>query len=448
MKALVIGAGEVGVNVARTLSADGHDVTLVDNDPERCGTIQGELDALVVEGNGASPRLLREAGAGSVDLLAAVSDRDEVNIIAALGARQLGARTTVARVRDPDFFGGDDQAFARDVLGIDFVIDPDRATASDIADAILLPGAVSVEYFGDGNLALAEMIVTESSPLVGVQLANRERPSPAYIVGMSRGGDASLIRPEVVPQVGDHLLVTVPTEHVRAAISHLAGGVREVRDCVIFGGGKIGLRLAEVLERSPVRVTMLERAAGRARYLAERLPRTTVLHDEGVSREAQEAAHVADADAFVASAGEDRVNLLAALHAKRLGADLCLSVVSREEFTPLVDALAIDASYSPRLITAEAILRFVHTQTVRAIHLLRTGFEVIELEAEEGARIVGKGIGETHGMLRGCRVGAILRDQDAIIPQKGTEIRAGDRVLMLGVAGALTGVEPFFARQR
>jgi trk system potassium uptake protein TrkA len=447
VKTIVIGAGEVGVNVARTLSADGHDVTVVDNDPGRCATVQGELDALVVEGNGGSPRLLREVGAGSADLLAAVSERDEVNLIAALGARQLGTRTTVARVRDPDFFGPD-ESFARDVLGIDFVIDPDRATASDIADAIRLPGAVSVEYFGDGHLALAEMIVTESSPLVGTQLAERDRPHPAYIVGLSRGGDESLIRPEVTPQVGDHLLVAVPTEHVRAAMAHLAGSVREVSHCVIFGGGKIGLRLARLLEPTRVRVTMLERDGARARYLAERLPRVTVLHDEGVSREAQEAAHVGEADAFVACAGDDRANLLSALNAKRLGADLCMSIVSREEFTPLIAALSIDASFSPRLITAEAILRFVHTATVREIHLLRSGFEVIEIEAEEGAKIVGKGIGETQGMLRGCRVGAILRGTEAMIPQKGTKILAGDRVLMLGVAGALAGVEPFFTRAR
>jgi trk system potassium uptake protein TrkA len=447
VKTVVIGAGEVGVNVARTLSADGHDVTVVESNEGRCTSLQGEIDALVVPGNGASPRTLREVGAGSVDLLAAVTEVDEVNIIAALGARQLGARTTVARVRDPEFFGGD-EAFARNVLGIDFVIDPDRATASDIAEAILLPGAVSVEYFGDGRLAVAEIIMTESSPLVGIELASRERPHPAYIVGMSREGEASLIRPEVVPQPSDHLLVTVPREYARDAIAHFAGSTHDVRDCVIFGGGKIGLRLGELLEKTPIKVTMLERDGGRARYLAERLPRTRVLHDEGVSREAQEAAGVDDADAFVASAGEDRANLLAALHAKRLGAELCLSVVSREEFTPLVDALAIDASYSPRLITAEAILRFVHTRTVRAIHLLRTGFEVLELEAEEGAKIVGKGIGETHGMLRGLRVGAILRGEEAIVPPpKGTEIRVGDRVLMLGVAGALSGVEPVFARR-
>jgi len=446
MKAIVIGAGEVGVNVARTLSADGHEVTVVDKDPARCAAIQGELDALVVEGNGGSPQLLAEVDAGSVDLLAAVTHIDEVNVIAALGAGQLGTATTVARVRDPDFFGPD-ESFARDVLGIDFVIDPDRATAQDIGEAIMLPGAVSVEYFGDDRVAVAEIIVTEDSPLLGVELSKRERPHPAYIVGLSRAGEESLIRPDVVPKLGDHLLVAVPTEHAREAIAHLAGGTRTVRDCVIFGGGRIGLRLAKLLEGTRIRVTMLERDEARARYLAEKLPRVTVMHDEGVSREAQETARVDEADAFVACAGDDRANLLAALNAKRLGADLCMSIVSREEFTPLVDALRIDASFSPRLITAEAILRFVHTRTVRAIHLLRSGFEVIELEAEVGSKIVGKGIGETHGMLKGCRVGAILRGTEAMIPQKGTKILPGDRVVMLGVAGALTGVEPFFARR-
>ena len=443
MKTIVIGAGEVGVNVARTLSADGHDVTVVEAHQERCATIQAELDALVVEGNGASPRLLGEIDAGSSDLLAAVTEIDEINIIAALAGRQLGAKTTVARVRDPDFFGPD-QSYARDVLGIDFVIDPDRATAEDIAAAIELPGAVSVEYFGDGRLALAEVIATDSSPLVGVPLAERERPHPAYIVGVSHKGTQRLASPDYVPQVGDHLLVTSSRESVQDAVAHLAGRAREVRECVIFGGGKIGMRLALLLEQTSVRVTVLERDAARARQLAEKLSRTTILHDEGVSREAQEAADVDDTDAFVACAGDDRANLLAALNAKRLGADLCLSIVSREEFTPLVDALAIDSAYSPRLITAEAILRFVHTRTVRAIHLLRTGFEALELEAEADAKIVGKAIGETHGMLRGCRVGAILRDQEAFIPKKGTEIRAGDRLLMLGIAGALAGVEPFF----
>lgn len=445
MKAIVIGVGDVGINVARTLSAEGHEVTAVDTLPARCESVRGELDALVVEGNGASPKLLREVGAGSADLLAAVTEVDEVNLIAALGARQLGVRTTIARVRDPEFFGGD-RAFAHDVLGIDFVIDPDRATASAIAEAILLPGAVSVEYFGDGRLAVAEVIVAESSPLVGVELAQRERPHPAFIVGISRNGEARLIRPEMVPEPGDHLLVVAPREYAQAAVSHFGAPVHEVRDCVLFGGGSIGLRLAEVLQHAHLRVTLLERDEARARYVAERLPRVTVLHDEGVSRESLEAAGVDGADAFVSCAGDDRANLLAALNAKRLGAGLCVSVVSREEFTPLVDALEIDASYSPRLITAEAILRFVHTRTVRAIHLLRTGFEVIELEAQRDAPIVGRAVGDTRGLLRGWRVGAVLRGDEVIVPPEGVAILTGDRVLMLGPAGELSGIEAAFAR--
>ena len=184
-------------------------------------------------------------------------------------------------------------------------------------------------------------------------------------------------------------------------------------------------------------MTVLEREAEQARRVAEQLGGTLVLHEEGVSRDALLQSGVADADAFVASAGDDRANLLAALNAKRLGADLCMSVVSREEFVPLVDALDIDAAFSPRLITAEAILRFVHTRALRAMHFLRTGFEALELEVEEGALIVGRQIGRTGGMLRGCRVGAILRSDEVLIPHVGTEVNAGDRVLMLGVDGAL-----------
>lgn len=444
MRAIVIGAGEVGLNVAGTLIADGHDVTVVESRQDRCASLEGQLDALVVQGNGASPRLLAEIDAGSVELIAAVTEVDEVNIIAALASRQLGARTTVARVRDPDFFGRD-ESYTHDVLGIDFAIDPDRAAAADIAEAILLPGAVSVEYFGDGRLALAEVIVTESSPLIGTELRKRERPHPAYIVGVARRGQSRLASPDYEPQTGDRLMVTAPRERLRDAVAHLAGQAREVRRCVIFGGGKVGLPLAKLLQETAVRTTLLERDGARARLLAEKLPRTTVLHDEGVSREAQEAAGVDEAGAFVSCAGDDRANLLAALNAKRVGADLCLSVVSREEFTPLVDALEIDGAYSPRLIAAEAILRFVHTRTVRAIHLLRSGFEALEFEVQADAPIAGRSIGETHGMLKGTRIGIILRGEQTLMPEKGMEILPGDRVLLLGVSGALAGLEPKFA---
>jgi trk system potassium uptake protein len=444
MRVIVIGAGEVGVNLARTLATDGHEVTMVDSDADRCAALESEIDALVVEGNGASPRVLKEIGLKRVDLLAAVTQIDEVNLIAAMGAKQINPRmTTAARVRDPDF-GATDPDSARGPFGIDYVIDPDHATAHDMAEAILLPGAVSVEYFGDGRLGLAEAILSEDSTLVGVPLAQRERPVPSYIVGWSRGGRPSLASGDDVLEPGDHLIVVAAREHLGETVARLAGRARTVKRCIVFGGGRIGLRLARILEDTKVQVTVLERDEARARRLAERLGNTLVLHEEGLSREALVQSGVDEADAFVSSAGDDRANLLAALNAKRLGADLCLSVVSREEFVPLVDALEIDAAFSPRLITAEAILRFVHTRALRAMHLLRSGFEALELEVDPGSLIEGRSLGATGGILRGCRVGAILRGEDVLVPSVGTELLGGDRVLMLGMEGTLSEVESAF----
>lgn len=444
MKTLVVGAGEVGVNIARTLITDGHDVTVIERDAERVDQVSGDLDAMVIEGNGASPRMLKEIGVRDFDLVAAVTTIDEVNIIAALAAKNEGVKTAVARVRDPEFFEKG-QASETDVMGIDFVIDPDRATAEDIAETIALPGAVSVEYFSDGRLALVELIVGEKSPLVGIRLSERERPHPAYIVAGSRAGEPFLARPDTVPEVGDHLIVSIAREKVEEAVAHLVGHVEPIREVVIFGGGRIGLPLARALEEKRVSVTLLERDRKRSRDLAEVLGHALVLNDEGISRESQESANVGTAGAFVACAGDDRANLVAALNAKRIGAGLSFATISREEFSPLVDALDLDAAFSPRLITAEAILRFVHTTSVKSIHLFRTGFEAMEMEAGPGAGIVGMAIGETHGILHHCRVGAVLHDHDVVIPYRGLKIEEGDRLLVLGQQGTLKEIEPSFA---
>ena len=447
MKTLVIGAGEVGMNIARTLVTDGQEVTVIERDPDRAEQARAELDALVVEGNGASPRLLKEAGVASFDLLAAVTTIDEVNVIAALSAKSQGVGTVVARVRDPDFFEPG-QASQTGVMGIDFVIDPDRATAEDIAETIALPGSVSVEYFSEGRLALVELIVGEESPLIGRPLSERERPQPAYIVAGSRAGLPFLARPDTVPEVGDHLILSTAKENVREAVAYLVGHVEPIRNVVVFGGGRIGLPLARALEEKNVAVTVLERDAQRSTELAAALGRALVINDEGISRESQEDANVGTTGAFIACAGDDRANLVAALNAKRIGAGLCLATISREEFSPLVDALGLDASFSPRLITAEAILRFVHTKSVKALHFFRTGFEAMEMEVEPGAEIIGMAIGETHGILSHCRVGALLHDDTVEIPKRGTEINEGDRLLVLGEQGTLRGIESAFGGDR
>jgi trk system potassium uptake protein TrkA len=443
MRVIVIGAGDVGRHIATTLSAERHDVTVVDQDEHRVEALRTELDALVVVGNGASPRVLADLGAADADLVCGVTQSDEANIIAALAGHQIGARQTAARVRDADYFGSD-ESFARDVLGIDFVVHPERATAEDLAEAILLPGAVHVEHFGDGRVSIAESILTSRSPLVGQELGGRRMVRPNFIFGIIRDGKAVAAEPFHRPKVGDHVLVAAAREHIGEVVGHLAGRTPTARDVIVFGAGRIGLPLCRRLEDEPeLRVTAMERDAERGRYAAERLAHTSVVLEEGVDKDVLLAHGVDRARAFVACAGDDRANLLAAMHAKQLGADLCLAVVSREEFTPLVDALEIDAGFSPRLVTAEAILRSVRGGNVHAMYLLLGGAEVLEVQAEPGCRAEGRSVQDAARRAH-TRIAALVRDGRVIIPHGDERVEGGDRMVLFNAIRGVADVGSTF----
>ena len=238
-------------------------------------------------------------------------------------------------------------------------------------------------------------------------------------------------------------MVVAASEHIAPVIATLDGGVDEVHDVIIFGGGKIGAHLARCLERSDCEVRVMERDGDRARELAQGLPHALVLHEEELNEEILLSHGVDRAGAFVTCAGDDRTNLLAATHAKHLGARVCLAVVSRDEYVPLVDALPIDGAFSLRLTTAEAILRQVHSDSVRAMHIMLTGAEVLDLHAEPGAEICGQPITEA-GPLEGCEVGAIVREDQVVIPADGERILAGDRVLLFRLHGVAEHVERAF----
>jgi trk system potassium uptake protein TrkA len=444
VRVIIIGLGEVGRHVARTLSAEHHDVTIIDADPKRVEAAQGELDALVMTGNGASPKVLRELGAGKADLLCAVTQSDEVNVIAALAANQLGAGQTVARVRDSEYFG-DDDAFARDAMGIDFVVNPERATADDLAESILVPGAVHVEHFVDGVVSVAEVILTNRSPLLGKSIGERRIVRPSFVFGLIRDGRAVAAEPGHRPKVGDHLLVASAREDIAPVVAHLAGYAQRVRDLVIFGGGRVGLPLAKRLEREKgLHVTLMERDGDRAREVAEQLTRTTVLHEEGVSKEVLLAHGVDRAGAFVACAGDDRANLLAALHARQLGAGLSLAVVSREEFTPLVDALGIDAAFSPRLVTAEAILRAVRGPNVHGMYLLSGGAEVVEVQTAMGCRGAGQTVEDANANAA-THIAAIVRGGRVIVPRGSERLAGGDRLVVFNTRSGAAGLRKVFS---
>ena len=442
MRIIIIGTGEVGRHISNTLSGQKHDVTVVERDPARAAMLQNQLDALVVEGNGASPKFLHGIGADGADLLLAVTEKDEVNVLAAASGHRLGVKRTLARVREADYFGGD-SAFVKDVLGVDLLIDPERTTADDLADTLGVPGAVNIDTFAEGRIALVEVAITKRSPLCGVVVAERAGPRPHSIVGVLRDGRAVIPTAHERLGPGDHVVAAAAREDVARVAEYIDGAPRRVNDVVVFGGGKIGFHLAKRLERDDFEVKVIEVDEHRARHLGEKLPHAVVLHEEEVSEEAFLTHGIDQAGAFVACAGDDRTNLLASMHAKRLGTNLCLAVVSREQYVPLVDALGIDAAFSLRLTTAEAILRFVHAESLQAIHLLLSGAEVLDLHAFENCAMVGQKIGHINS-LKDAEVGGIVRDKRVIIPEDGEPIRAGDRVLVFRLQGGSSEVEQAF----
>jgi trk system potassium uptake protein len=443
MRTVIIGAGEVGSNTARMLSEEGHDVVLIEQDETLVERASEQLDALVIHGNGASPRLLAEAGIEKADLLVAASSSDEANIIACLAAKARGVSRTVARIHNPDYYDPR-EPFAEEMLGIDFVIHTEEMAAREIKEALLVPGAINVETFAEDSIEVAEVILNEGSPAVGRTLRDLRLPEASLVVGVVRRGKALVPRGDTVLERRDHVLLISGRRRIAEVVKSVTTDTEPVKEVMIYGGGRIGLRLALALEKAGMSVRVIERDEARARYVASQLRRGFVLHDEGISRDFLLQERVDRSDAFVAVTGDDRANLLAAMYARQLGARMTIAGVSSGEFAPLADALGVDLTISPRMLAAEAILRFVRRGEIVDVALLESGAEMIELRVPPHSRVTGRPLSEV-GFPEGAIVAALLRDGDVVIPTGRDILEPGDDAVVFTVEDAIEEVERLFA---
>jgi trk system potassium uptake protein TrkA len=422
MRTVIIGAGEVGSNTARMLSEEGHDVVLIEQDETLVERASEQLDVLVIHGNGASPRLLAEAGIDKADLLVAASSSDEANIIACLAAKAKGVSRTVARIHNPDYYDPQ-EPFAEEMLGIDFVIHTEQMAAQEIKEALLVPGAINVETFAEDSIEVAEVILNEGSPAVGRTLRDLRLPEASLVVGVVRHGEALVPRGDTVLERRDHVLLISGRRHIAEVVKAVTTDTDPVKEVTIYGGGRIGLRLALALEKVGMSVRVIERDEARARYVASQLRRGFVLHDEGISRDFLLQERVDRSDAFVAVTGDDRANLLAAMYARQLGARMTIS---------------------PRMLAAEAILRFVRRGEIVDVALLESGAEMIELRVPPQCRVAGHPLSEV-GFPEGAIVAALLRDGDVVIPTGREVLKPGDDAVVFTVEDAIEEVERLFA---
>ena len=435
MKIIILGAGQVGATLAENLANEQHDVTVIDTDAGLLEYLQERMDIRTVQGHASHPNVLRRAGADDADMLIAVTESDETNMVACKVAYTLfNTPTKIARVRAAEYLR-EESLFGPQGLAIDMNISPEQLVTDYIRRLIEYPGALQVVDFADGRVQLVGVRAYYGGPLVSRQLRELPEHLPgidARVAAIYRRGRPIIPEGDTIIEAEDEVFFVAAKAHIPKMIAELRKLDQPVRRIILAGGGVIGLRLARVLE-DRIEVKIVESVRERARYLSEELGNTVVLHgdaaDEGLLREE----NVEDCDVFCAITNDDEANILSAMLAKRLGARKALCLINRQSYVELVEGSQIDIAISPQQSTVSALLAHVRRGDVVKVHSLRRGAaEAIEAIAHGdrfNSEVVGRRLEEIK-LPPGTTIGAIVRGDEVIIAHHDTVIEAEDHVIL------------------
>ncbi|MBS3969907.1 MAG: Trk system potassium transporter TrkA [Clostridia bacterium] len=445
MKTIIIGAGKVGFSIAQMLSYANHDVVVIENNSERKQIVEENLDVQTILGSGGSISILHEAGICDAQLLVAVTEYDELNMVACLLGKKLGVKKTVARVRNPEYV--DNNQISADALGIDLVINPEKVTAEMIGKLAEVPEAINVDYYADGKVQMVEIQLTKDSPVAYKRLMDIKFPKPNLIVAILR--NEKMIIPRGHDQLKPNDLVFVLAETTNmVAIEKVLGKERvKTENVTILGGGRIGFYLAKLLEKKGYTVKLIEKNIEVCKEISQKLSNTLVLQGDGSDISLLEEEEVGQADFFVAVTNDDKVNLLVSIIAKHLGAKRTIAQIRRTEYVPLVEKVGIDVAVSPRLLTAGAILRFIRKGDIVSVSLIGGAkAEMIELIAQSHSRVTGKQLKDLN-FPKDAIIGAVVRGDNVIVPTGKDIINPHDRVIVFALPKAIAKVEEFFLQK-
>ena len=438
MKIIILGAGQVGGTLAEHLASEANDITVVDTDPERLRNLGDRLDIRTVQGRGSFPTVLRQAGADDADMLVAVTNSDETNMVACQVAYTLfHTPTKIARVRESAYLTRAG-LFDNDAIPVDVLISPEQVVTNYIKRLIEYPGALQVIDFAGGKAQLVAVKAYYGGPLVGQQLRQIRHHMPEVdtrVAAIFRRDRPILPRGDTVIEADDEVFFIAAREDIRAVMSELRRVDQSNKRVVIAGGGQIGERLAEAIE-SRYQVKIIEMNPARCRYLSDTLDSTVVLQGSASDRDLMLEENIAQADIFLALTNDDEANIMSSLLAKRLGARKVMTIINNPAYVDLVQGGEIDIALSPQLATIGTLLAHVRRGDIVSVHSLRRGAaEAIEAIAHGDARsskVIGKPI-ETIDLPPGTTIGAIIRDDQVIIAHSDTVIEAGDHVILFVV---------------
>ena len=439
MKIVIVGNGKVGFSLAEQLVREKYDVVIVDMREDTLRRAADALDIMSVKGNGISAATLIEAGVPEADLMVAATNSDEINMVCCLTAKHLGAKYTIARIRNPEYNAG--LSDLKRNMGIDMVINPENATAVEISRLLRFPSAANIETFCRGRVELIGFRLLEEDFLVNRPLhalSDQVKKLSLLFCAVERlGGEVVIPNGSFVPKAGDKLYLIGRPSSLDQFFRLLGRYSPKVKSVFIVGGGKISLYLSDVLEKMKMRVKIVEIQEERCRFISERLPHTTVICGDGTDQELLESERLAATDAFVALTDRDEDNLILSLYAMQKGVQKVVTKSNRQNYAGIAQTIGLDSVISPKLITAAQILQVVRGMqnsqgsVMNTLYRIADGSaEAMEFTASAKTRHLGVPLKELH-LRKGILIAVLARGGDIIIPEGSSSIQEGDSVILI-----------------
>ncbi len=435
MRIVIAGAGEVGYRLASSL-AGRHDVYVIENNPSRYESLL-KLDVEAVFGNAANIRTLKSANVKDTDIFLAVTGNDEVNLLSGLAAKKLGAKIVIVRVENPEYV---DRPIVRNhPMGYDVIICPQLALAQEVTRLISIPGAVEVVSFSGGNVEMVEVQVSEDSPASGKTIRDLNVPRNVVITTIYRKDEIIIPRGDTEIKPGDRIALVGKTEDIEKVKDLF--GYPIFKRVTIFGGGTIGCYIARVLERGRVSVKLIESKEERCEELCEHLKKTKIVCGDATDIELLTEEEIGKSDIVVATTESDERNLLISLLSKSLGAKMAIAKVENSEYVKLFERVGVDIALNPRRVTYVEVMKLLRRMKIETLAEIE-GAAVVEVIVRN-PKLSNKKLRDIV-LPKNSIVGAVVRDNECLIPRGDTEIRKGDRLLVFTTWDEIEEVEKVF----
>ena len=444
MNLIIVGAGEVGYHLAARLSQQKMDIVVIEKDEEKTARVIDTLDVQAIHGSGSSVATLKQAGIENADMLVAVTNSDEVNMISCLVASvQSKAITKIARIRNPEY----NQSLGiigENHLNIDLAINPEFELVNMLARLVEIPDATDVVEFAEGRVRITGIKVDPNSYVVGKKLRNLTQENEQHdiiIAALFRGDKIIIPRGDDIIENNDLVYAVTESKKIAAVTNYFKEKARKINLIMILGGGDIAVELAQRLEKKGITIKLIENDEQRCEAIADKLKKTIVLRGNGTDQELLEEENIKDVDVFIAISEDEQTNILVSLLAKRLGAKKVISLINNLSYTSLVSNIGVDTVVSPHLSAINRILQFIRKGKVLSVASFHEeSAEAIEIVALDTSDLVNKPLRDIK-FPRGAIIGAVVRDTEIIIPTGDTIILPGDRVIIFTLTSAIASVE-------